>query len=83
MWASIAQTVRCAGCRRVRDRQGCVTIGGRFYGDCCAARIRQSAGWTCAECGGLFAEDDMDTAQVCKYCAGGADDGDDAGDALQ
>jgi hypothetical protein len=69
MTARYSSHVKCARCRRLTARQTARGAGGLLYGPCCVRRALADAAWSCASCGGLFPEEDMDRAGLCKFCA--------------
>lgn len=69
MSARPSSHVKCARCRRLTSRQSAREAGGLLYGPCCIARARAAAAWPCDQCGGLYAEDDMEQAGLCRFCA--------------
>jgi hypothetical protein len=63
--------VRCARCRRLTARENAREAGGLLYGPCCIEQALAGAAWQCDSCGGLYPEEDMAQAGLCRYCPGG------------
>jgi hypothetical protein len=69
--------VKCARCRRLTARENAREAGGLLYGPCCILLYGPccillalaDAAWLCGECGGLYPEEDMDQARLCRFCA--------------
>jgi DNA polymerase I-like protein with 3'-5' exonuclease and polymerase domains len=61
--------VKCARCRRLAARENAREAGGLLYGPCRIGRALSDAAWSCETCGGLYPEEDMDRAGLCRFCA--------------
>lgn len=62
--------VNCAGCHRLVE--AALEHDKRMYGMCCWEKVRSAAasGWRCEACDHVLPEEDMETVQLCRRCAG-------------
>jgi formylmethanofuran dehydrogenase subunit E len=69
MTARYSSYVKCARCRRLTARENAQEAGGLLYGPCCIEQARAAAAWLCGQCGGMYPEEDMVQAVLCRFCA--------------